>query len=163
MRFRPAQHACLGAHNRGIGAQATPQMLLRFRQDVIALKPVVVHILAGINDLAGNVGPMDLEAIESDIASMIDLAPRERHRGRRWIRAARERLPVAAGALRRQLLGHDGQRTRDAPGARRLSEGNPGHPAPQVRPATTCGWRGRQWAGKLATAAGPQAQPIDEG
>jgi acyl-CoA thioesterase I len=60
--------------NRGIGGQATPQMLLRFRQDVIALKPAMVHILAGTNDIAGNVGPMDLETIESNIASMVELA-----------------------------------------------------------------------------------------
>jgi lysophospholipase L1-like esterase len=60
--------------DRGIGGQTTPQMLLRFRQDVIALKPAVVHILAGINDIAGNTGPMDLPAIEANIASMIDLA-----------------------------------------------------------------------------------------
>ncbi len=60
--------------NRGIGGQATPQMLLRFRQDVIALKPAAVHILAGTNDVAGNVGPMDLEAIESNLASMAELA-----------------------------------------------------------------------------------------
>jgi acyl-CoA thioesterase I len=60
--------------NRGIGGQATPQMLLRFRQDVIALEPAAVHILAGTNDLAGNVGPTDLETIESNIASMVDLA-----------------------------------------------------------------------------------------
>lgn len=60
--------------NRGISGQATAQMLLRFRQDVIGLKPAVVHILAGTNDLAGNVGPMDLEAIESNLASMAELA-----------------------------------------------------------------------------------------
>ena len=60
--------------NRGISGQATPQMLLRFRQDVITLKPAAVHILAGTNDFAGNVGPMELSAIESNIASMVDLA-----------------------------------------------------------------------------------------
>lgn len=60
--------------NRGISGQATPQMLLRFRADVIALKPSVVHILAGTNDIAGNVGPMALEVIEDNIASMVDLA-----------------------------------------------------------------------------------------
>lgn len=60
--------------NRGISGQTTPQMLLRFRQDVLALKPAVVHILAGTNDIAGNAGPMDLEAIEDNLASMIDLA-----------------------------------------------------------------------------------------
>jgi hypothetical protein len=60
--------------NRGIGGQTTPQMLVRFRQDVIALKPKVVVILAGINDIAGNTGPMTLEQIEDNLASMADLA-----------------------------------------------------------------------------------------
>ena len=49
--------------NRGIGGQTTPQMLLRFRADVIALQPKVVVILAGTNDIAGNTGPMTLEEI----------------------------------------------------------------------------------------------------
>ena len=49
-------------------------MLLRFRQDVIELKPAVVHILAGINDVAQNAGPMDLEVIEGNLASMMELA-----------------------------------------------------------------------------------------
>jgi lysophospholipase L1-like esterase len=60
--------------NRGIGGQTTPQMLVRFRQDVIALKPRVVVILAGINDIAGNTGPETLEQIEDNLASMADLA-----------------------------------------------------------------------------------------
>jgi lysophospholipase L1-like esterase len=60
--------------DRGISGQTTLQMLLRFRQDVIALKPAVVHILAGTNDIAGNTGPMDLPGIEANIASMVDLA-----------------------------------------------------------------------------------------
>ena len=60
--------------NRGIGGQTTPQMLVRFRQDVIALQPKVVVILAGTNDIAGNTGPMRLEDIESDYASLADLA-----------------------------------------------------------------------------------------
>jgi lysophospholipase L1-like esterase len=60
--------------DRGISGQTTPQMLLRFRQDVIALKPAVVHILAGTNDIAGNTGPMDLPATEANIASMVDIA-----------------------------------------------------------------------------------------
>ena len=60
--------------NRGIGGQTTPQMLLRFRQDVIALKPKVVVILAGTNDIAGNTGPSTLEMIEDNLASMADLA-----------------------------------------------------------------------------------------
>ena len=60
--------------DRGISGQTTPQMLVRFRADVIALRPKVVVILAGTNDLAGNTGPMTLEAIEDNLISMVDLA-----------------------------------------------------------------------------------------
>ena len=60
--------------NRGIGGQTTPQMLVRFRQDVIDLRPKVVIILAGTNDIAGNTGPMRLEDIEANYASFADLA-----------------------------------------------------------------------------------------
>ena len=60
--------------NRGISGQTTPQMLVRFRQDVIDLKPKVVLILAGTNDIAGNTGPMRIEDIESNLASMAELA-----------------------------------------------------------------------------------------
>ena len=60
--------------NRGISGQTTPQMLIRFRPDVIALKPKVVVILGGTNDLAGNTGPSTLEMIEDNIASMAVLA-----------------------------------------------------------------------------------------
>jgi len=60
--------------NRGISGQTTPQMLIRFRPDVIALKPQVVVILAGTNDIAGNTGVMTLEAIEDNLASMAELA-----------------------------------------------------------------------------------------
>ncbi|MDQ2898510.1 MAG: SGNH/GDSL hydrolase family protein [Acidobacteriota bacterium] len=60
--------------NRGIGGQTTPQMLIRFHPDVIALKPKVVVILAGTNDIAGNTGPTTLEAIEDNLMSMSDLA-----------------------------------------------------------------------------------------
>ena len=59
---------------RGISGQTTPQMLLRFRQDVIALQPKVVVILAGTNDIAGNTGPSTLEMIEDNLASMAELA-----------------------------------------------------------------------------------------
>ncbi len=59
---------------RGISGQTTPQMLVRFRQDVIALKPAVVVILAGTNDIAGNTGPSTLEMIEGNLASMTVLA-----------------------------------------------------------------------------------------
>ncbi len=60
--------------DRGISGQTTAQMLVRFRQDVIALKPAVVHILGGTNDIAGNGGPTTLEAIRNNIVSMVDLA-----------------------------------------------------------------------------------------
>ena len=59
---------------RGISGQTTPQMLLRFRQDVIDLKPDVVVILAGTNDIAGNTGPSTLDMITGNIFSMIELA-----------------------------------------------------------------------------------------
>lgn len=60
--------------NRGISGQTSPQMVLRFRQDVIDLKPKVVLILAGTNDVAGNTGPMTPEETEDNLASMADLA-----------------------------------------------------------------------------------------
>ena len=60
--------------NRGIGGQTTPQMLVRFRQDVIDLHPKVVIILAGTNDIAGNTGPMRIEDIEANYASIAELA-----------------------------------------------------------------------------------------
>jgi len=59
---------------RGISGQTTPQMLLRFRADVIALRPKVVVILAGTNDIAGNTGPITLEETEGNLASMAELA-----------------------------------------------------------------------------------------
>jgi lysophospholipase L1-like esterase len=61
---------------RGISGQTTPQMLVRFRQDVIDLKPKVVVILAGTNDIAGNTGPSTLEMIEDNLKSMTELAQR---------------------------------------------------------------------------------------
>lgn len=60
--------------NRGISGQTTSQMLLRFRQDVIDLKPEIVVILAGINDIAENTGPISLENILGNIISMTELA-----------------------------------------------------------------------------------------
>ena len=68
--FAPEKHYI----NRGIGGQTTPQMLIRFRQDVISLRPKVVVILAGTNDIAGNTGPSTLEMIEDNIRSMTELA-----------------------------------------------------------------------------------------
>ncbi len=60
--------------NRGIGGQTTPQMLVRFREDVINLQPKVVVILAGTNDIAGNTGPMTLDEIEANYSSLAELA-----------------------------------------------------------------------------------------
>jgi lysophospholipase L1-like esterase len=60
--------------NRGISGQTTPQMLVRFRQDVVLLKPKVVVVLAGTNDIAENTGKETLEEIGNNIASMSELA-----------------------------------------------------------------------------------------
>ncbi len=60
--------------DRGISGQTTPQMLVRFREDVISLKPKVVVILAGINDIAENTGPIKLENTFGNIQSMAELA-----------------------------------------------------------------------------------------
>ena len=117
--------------NRGISGQTSPQMLVRFRQDVIDLKPKVVLILAGTNDIMENTGPMTTEESGAMIASMADLATAnniqvvlcsvlpssefawspetqaraENRRLNAWIKkyAARKRL-----YLRGLLLGHDG-------------------------------------------------------
>jgi lysophospholipase L1-like esterase len=63
-----------GHINRGISGQTTPQMLLRFRQDVIDLHPTLVVILAGTNDIAGNTGPATNEMIAGNLISMVQLA-----------------------------------------------------------------------------------------
>lgn len=60
--------------NRGIGGQTTPQMLVRFRQDVLDLKPLVVVIMGGINDIAQNTGPSTIKMISDNIISMAELA-----------------------------------------------------------------------------------------
>ena len=60
--------------NRGIGGQTTPQMLIRFKPDVVNLNPKAMVLLAGINDIAGNTGPMTLENIFENIASMAEIA-----------------------------------------------------------------------------------------
>jgi len=60
--------------NRGIAGQTTPQMLVRFRQDVIKLKPKVVVVLAGINDITGMTGPTTNEMIEDNLTSMVEIA-----------------------------------------------------------------------------------------
>ena len=73
-KFFPAMFPGKPYVNRGISGQTTPQMLVRFRQDVVALKPEVVVLLAGINDIAGNTGPSTLEMIEDNIQSMAEIA-----------------------------------------------------------------------------------------
>ena len=60
--------------NRGIGGQTTPQMLIRFKPDAIDLKPDVIVILAGTNDIAGNTGPSTVRTITDNIFSMAELA-----------------------------------------------------------------------------------------
>jgi lysophospholipase L1-like esterase len=59
---------------RGISGQTSPQILLRFLQDVIELRPQVVHIMAGTNDIADNTGPTTEQAFENNIVAMVDLA-----------------------------------------------------------------------------------------
>jgi lysophospholipase L1-like esterase len=60
--------------NRGIGGQTTSQMLVRFRADVLAIKAAVVVILAGTNDIAGNAGPVAVDAVEDNLVGMAELA-----------------------------------------------------------------------------------------
>lgn len=63
-----------GVVDRGVSGQTTPQILLRFYQDVIALRPRVVHIMAGTNDIAGNTGPMTDARFQNNIRAMVELA-----------------------------------------------------------------------------------------
>jgi lysophospholipase L1-like esterase len=63
-----------GIVNRGISGQTSSQMLVRFRADVVALHPKMVHILAGTNDVAGNTGPLTAQDFKNNIMSMVDLA-----------------------------------------------------------------------------------------
>ncbi len=103
---------------RGISGQATPQMLARFRQDVVALRPAVVVILAGTNDIAGNTGPSTLEMIEDNLMSMTELAKANGIRVVFFVDPAGVRLSVAprtrAGAedRRPQRLDEDVRRAR---------------------------------------------------
>ncbi|HXH15967.1 MAG TPA: SGNH/GDSL hydrolase family protein [Sphingomonas sp.] len=63
-----------GLVDRGIGGQTTPQMLIRFRNDVIALHPKAVHIMAGTNDIAGNTGAATMATVQGNIESMAEIA-----------------------------------------------------------------------------------------
>jgi len=95
-----------GYLNRGISGQTSLQMLARFRQDVIDLHPAVVLILAGTNDLAGNMGPASPETIAANLQSMAELARANQIRvvlcsvlptsGYRWRPDAKPALPIVA-------------------------------------------------------------------
>jgi lysophospholipase L1-like esterase len=74
IRFSPEFFRANNYVDRGISGQTTPQMLVRFRADVVALKPKAVVLLCGINDIAGNTGPSTLEMIEDNISSMTEIA-----------------------------------------------------------------------------------------
>jgi len=63
-----------GFVDRGISGQTTPQMLVRFYQDVVELRPRVVHIMAGTNDIAGNSGPTSPQRFKNNIRAMVDIA-----------------------------------------------------------------------------------------
>jgi lysophospholipase L1-like esterase/streptogramin lyase len=96
--------------NRGIGGQTTSQMLVRFAADVVALRPAVVVILAGTNDIAGNSGPVSLETIERNLATMAELA---KLHGIRVVLASL--LPVSDD--KRDPMGRPVVRTQDRPTA----------------------------------------------
>jgi lysophospholipase L1-like esterase len=96
--------------NRGIGGQTTAQMLLRFRADVIELRPAAVVILAGTNDIAGNAGPVTTDQVQDNLASMAELA---RAHGIRVVLASL--LPVSDDKL--DANGQPLTRTRQRPTA----------------------------------------------
>lgn len=87
-----------GVINRGISGQTSPQILLRFMADVIQLKPAVVHLLCGGNDLAGNTGPTTFADYQNNIIAMVTLArlrrardSRQRHPGGQFCLASGHR------------------------------------------------------------------------
>jgi lysophospholipase L1-like esterase len=88
--FHPEFFTANGFIDRGISGQATPQMLVRFRQDVVLLDPQAVHIMAGTNDVAENTGPFDPEATRNNLMSMVELARMHR------LRIALAAIPPAA-------------------------------------------------------------------
>lgn len=63
-----------GRINRGIGGQTTPQMMLRMMADVVGLRPRVMHLMAGTNDIAGNTGPMTQDQTQANLTAMCQLA-----------------------------------------------------------------------------------------
>jgi lysophospholipase L1-like esterase len=79
-KYFPVQFPGKPYVGRGISGQTTPQLLVRFRQDVIDLQPSVVVILAGTNDIAGNTGPATQAMIQDNLSSMVELAQANRIR-----------------------------------------------------------------------------------
>jgi lysophospholipase L1-like esterase len=73
-RGRPEFFTANGYVGRGISGQTSPQMVLRFHQDVIALKPAAVFILAGTNDIAENTGPISDEQVIDNLTAMVEMA-----------------------------------------------------------------------------------------
>ena len=78
--FHPEFFTTSGFVDRGISGHATPQMLVRFRQDVISLEPEAVHLMAGTNDIAENTGPYDPQSTRNNLMSMVELARMHRLR-----------------------------------------------------------------------------------
>jgi lysophospholipase L1-like esterase len=111
-----------GYVNRGIGGQTTPQMLVRMYPDVINLKPAVMVLLAGTNDIARNTGPMTSEMIQENIMAMTELA---QHHGIKVILCSI--LPVSDYPFLRQQSGQPGAAAGPGPAAPRvkMTDGRP--------------------------------------
>jgi lysophospholipase L1-like esterase len=108
--------------NRGIGGQTTPQMLVRMYPDVIDLKPAVMVLLAGTNDIARNTGPMTAEMIQQNIMAMTELA---QHHGIKVILCSL--LPVSDYSFLKQQNGLPAPSGGPGPGSPRIkmTEGRP--------------------------------------
>jgi lysophospholipase L1-like esterase len=87
---KDAEFFAQGNVGRGISAQTTPQMLVRFHADVVALKPRIVHIMAGTNDIAFNTGPMLPDDTKNNLMAMSEIARANK------IRVALASIPPAA-------------------------------------------------------------------
>jgi lysophospholipase L1-like esterase len=111
-----------GYVNRGIGGQTTPQMLVRMYPDVINLKPAVMVLLAGTNDIARNTGPMTSEMIQENIMAMTELA---QHHGIKVVLCSI--LPVSDYPFLRQQSGQAGAAAGPGPAAPRvkMTDGRP--------------------------------------
>jgi len=108
--------------NRGIGGQTTPQMLVRMYPDVIDLRPAVMVLLAGTNDIARNTGPMTAEMIQENIMAMTELA---QHHGIKVVLCSL--LPVSDYLFLKQQSGQAPPSAGPGPGAPRIkmTEGRP--------------------------------------